>query len=410
MDWRKEPAIISLLLFCVLACSSCTDTRPFLRYRDPVLRGNPTGRPDGADVLTFYVLGDWGTGNANQQAVADALSKNLRTVPPGRQVRPFVLELGDNAYQHGLATGWDNPEVVERLRATFGDVYSEVKYQDKDVTFHVVAGNHDHAGKAGGKKAHGDVIHQETTAERIYPNWEYYPIDPARNSDTDDQKNYDDLLNENILDVTIPQVISIDGGDKLLDVFAIDSQVFLDLYDRKETALISKHWQHLQQLVSRSTAPWKMLIGHHPVKSHGKHGGFRKAFWWIPPMVLATLVDKFFYKRIQDLDNPAYGRFRKEMTAFMQRNKIPFYLAGHEHNLQMIEIEPDHYQVVSGSAGKLSAVSHGDDSFFSQTAFGFARFDMTETEVWIEFLKVATESGEMSSSGLFKVAMPEGSK
>ena len=58
--------------------------------------------PDGPDVLTFYALGDWGTGDASQRRVGKALAIELDSLAPGRRVAPFVLGLGDNVYQKGL--------------------------------------------------------------------------------------------------------------------------------------------------------------------------------------------------------------------------------------------------------------------------------------------------------------------
>lgn len=381
---------------------SCSDTQPFLRKlsdRDLVQPGDPAQRPNHSSVATFYVLGDWGTGDEKQRAVAQALKKNVAELPADRIHPPFVLELGDNVYEDGLKEGWNNPLTTNLLHKTFGKIYSEVKYNDRELVYHLVPGNHDYAGRAGGKQGWGDVIHQETTAEALYPNWRYYPIDPAKNSDANDSTNYAQLKGESIFALTIPQKVST-PMDNLVGVYTIDTQVMLEIYQKNDAELLQKHWQTLETLLNENAA-WKLIIGHHPVKSHGKHGGFRTAIWWLPPITLFTIVDKLFIKRLQDLDNPNYQRFRRDLMALMKKHDAAFYLAGHEHNLQFLEIDRERFQIISGSAGKLSPVTHKDDTIFSHEAFGFARFDVTANECWIEFFEAAPEG--YRSNALYKI-------
>jgi hypothetical protein len=390
-----------MLLFAMSV--GCSDTKPFLRRlsdTDFVQPGNPAQRPNDDEVLTFYVLGDWGTGDDNQRAVANALKKNVAEIPAGRSQQPFVLELGDNVYEDGLQEGWNNPASTQLLRKTFGDIYSEVKYDGRELTYHVVPGNHDYAGQAIGKHGWGDIIHQETTAEAMYPNWRYYPIDPALNSDSNDSTNYVQLKEENIFALTIPEKAPTSGED-LIGVYAIDTQVILEIYQKDDSELLQKHWQALENLLSEDK-PWKIIFGHHPVKSHGKHAGFRTAIWWIPPITLVTIIDKLFYKRLQDLDNPSYREFQRDFIALMKKHDVAFYLAGHEHNLQFLEIDDERFQIISGSSGKLSPVTHKDDTIFSHQAFGFARFDITNDELWIEFFEAAADG--YRSNGLFKIS------
>jgi hypothetical protein len=381
---------------------SCSDTQPFLRKlsdRDLVQPGDPAQRPNHSEVATFYVLGDWGTGDDNQRTVAHALKKNVAELPAERTHPPFVLELGDNIYEVGLKAGWNHFLTTQLLHDTFGEIYSEVKYNGRELIYHLVPGNHDHAGRAGGKHGWGDVIHQETTAEALYPNWRYYPVDPAKNSDANDSTNYAQLKEENILALTIPEKVQT-PAQNLVKILALDTQVMLEIYQKNDAELLQKHWQTLESLL-RGNAEWKIIIGHHPVKSHGKHGGFRTAIWWVPPLTLFTIVDKLFIKRLQDLDNPNYQRFRKDLIALMKKHGVAFYLAGHEHNLQFLEIDNAHFQIISGSAGKLSPVTHKDDTIFSHAAFGFARFDVTEDEFWIEFFEALPEG--YRSNALYKI-------
>ena len=59
---------------------------------------NPDGRPNHPQVITFYALGDWGTGDNRQIAVDKALKEDialLESREEKRRLLPFVLGLGN---------------------------------------------------------------------------------------------------------------------------------------------------------------------------------------------------------------------------------------------------------------------------------------------------------------------------
>ncbi|RMF56394.1 MAG: hypothetical protein D6743_20335 [Calditrichaeota bacterium] len=386
---------------------ACSDNKPFIRVPGPDDRLQlvpRTQRPVQPDVLTFYVLGDWGTGDENQRHVAQALQQDVQDLPPGKTVRPFVLELGDNVYEKGLPQGWNNPEALRLLDETFGRVYTGIKYGDLPLLFHIVPGNHDYAGAAGGKEGYGDVLLQETVAEeRFRSSWRYYPINPAINRDTNDSTDYVRLKAANIFDLAVPERVH-SGASHLLNIVALDTQVMLELYDKKDSTRIKRNWSKLDSLLNTPSA-WSMIIGHHPIRTHGWHGGFRTAFWYlpVPPTILFTLIDKLFLRRLQDLDHPAYRAFRRDLAAIMKKHDVTFYLAGHEHNLQFLRLDSLHFQLVSGSAAKRSSVTHKRDTIFSQAARGFVRFDVTEKEMWLEFIPVDPRTSTSRSAAVFRL-------
>ncbi|MFQ5676216.1 MAG: metallophosphoesterase, partial [bacterium] len=303
---RKVCFLLALLLL-----SACSDSRPFLKKNlagESLQLAERSQRPDHDEVLTFYALGDWGTGKDGQKAVAAALKNDVAKIPAGRKAAPFVLELGDNVYENGLPSGWNNPNTMRLLEQTFGKVYSDVKYDGNTITFHIIPGNHDYDDRAGHGEGFGDVIHQETTAENKYPFWKYYPIDPAKNSDINDETNYRSLAEDNIFELTIPEKLSVNANGKI-SIIAIDTQVLLQLYQKNDLENLRTHLAKLETLLE-DNASWKFIIGHHPIRSHGKHGGFRTAIWWVPPIILATIVDKLFIKPLKDLDSAANRRFQ----------------------------------------------------------------------------------------------------
>lgn len=378
----------------------CSDTAPFVNTDLPT---EPRSRPQGADVVTFFALGDWGTGGAEQRRVAEALAHEVGTIPPGRKIRPFVVGLGDNVYPNGLPRGWDShPEALAALQQTFGDVYKNLRYQGELIDVHVVPGNHDHAGRSGGQGDIGDVLHQETTGEGAFPNFHYYPLHVDAVADSNDSTEYAGLATASIFDAARPQAIPVTSPH--IAMVGLDTQVLLDAYVRNDGERIRAYWRTVDRLFeAASDASWKMLLGHHPVESFGTHGGFRVWWWWVPPITIVTLVDKLLVKRLQDLDHPANRRFQEDLLERLERHDAQWYLAGHEHNLQFLQIGANRYHIISGSAGKSSPVSHGDATLFSHDTYGFIRFDVSHDRCWVEFFEVNTRDGSYGATGQFCV-------
>ncbi|MFQ5823285.1 MAG: metallophosphoesterase [bacterium] len=409
---------IKILILSIMLLQACSDTKPFIRK---ILQGDPNQRPNNPEVITFYALGDWGTGNKHQEAVAEALRENVSKIPKGRKISPLVLGLGDNIYSKGLPEGWNNPKVHQLLEKTFGQIYKDVQYEGRELVYYMIPGNHDHGGKPGGKNGWGDVIQQETMAEKLYePYWRYYPIDPAKNADTNDSTDYHTLKEQDIFSLTLPEQININES-KTIAIVAIDTQVLLKLYSQKDFKMVRRHWERLESLLEEEV-DLKIVIGHHPLKSHGRHGGFRPLVewtwsgttgfikpWWIRPLTfiwlpfLSTSIDKLFLKLNQDLDNSAYKHFQHDLIQLMNLYNVKIYLSGHEHSLQFLMIDNNHFQIISGSAGKLSPVTHKNDTLFSHTSPGFVRFDITTNEIWVEFFQVDIKSSSYQSSALFKI-------
>ena len=93
--------------------------------------GSTTPQP-----LTFLALGDWGrqnTGTNDQISVAAGMAAAATSLSPA-----FVVSVGDNFYQNGLATDTD-----PLFTTDFTNVYSAASLQ---LPWHVALGNHDYYG------------------------------------------------------------------------------------------------------------------------------------------------------------------------------------------------------------------------------------------------------------------------
>ena len=396
--------------------------------------------PDHKHMITFYALGDWGTGEAGQAAVAKALQEDLgRAFPRGneRDIPPFVLGLGDNFYPYGLPDqDWlevrsatdvscqDAPveDVQCHIYQKFGKMYQDVRYGANHVNFHVVPGNHDY-GRAFPQEQWpykgNNVIHQETTAEAMYNWFKYYPMQhdniplfriierksPHKThiADTNDRQEYEALHGQDKYEIALPQKLDIPNLKDVI-IVAIDTQMILDLYDEeskkefrqdyvKELFKAEAYQKRLDALLSEN-AQWKIVIGHHPLKSFGPHGYQSQKFLG---KIIAEITE-------QDLGDDAYQRFIEDFTTLFKKQKVNFYIAGHDHNLQFLDLGDFLYQCISGSASKMSDISILDQDYYfaSGNELGFMRFDLDviEHNSWVQIFGVNTAAAPGASPSI----------
>jgi hypothetical protein len=165
----------------------------------------------GASETRFVVIGDFGTGAAEQFAVANALAAFESKAPAD-----FGLTVGDNFYPMGVHSVTD-----KRWQAEL-----EKPYGSLGIEFYPTFGNHDWDGWLLGS----------LTAEREYSSlsktWE---------------------MPSNFYRCT--------AG--LVEVFALDT-------DRRASQ--SEQFAWLTAALDTSQALWKVVFGHHPIFSGGEHG------------------------------------------------------------------------------------------------------------------------------------------
>jgi len=128
---------------------------------------------------------------------------------------------------------------------------------------------------------------------------------------------------------------------------ASDAQFFV----LDTTALSVAQLEWLDRELRRSRARWRIVIGHHPIRSHGRYGDNE------------TMV-----KRLLPL----------------LKGRADLYLAGHEHDLQVLEPEDGVYFVISGAGGmSIRPTEPGPRTRFAASTFGF-----TVLEIEAEQLRV----------------------
>jgi len=115
-------------------------------------------------------------------------------------------------------------------------------------------------------------------------------------------------------------------------------------------------WQRqlswLRTLLARSTAPWKVVVGHHPIYSSGFYG-----------------------------NDPG---LRARLSALMQRHGVQLYINGHEHNYERsVPIDGITYLVVGGGGASLRPVLATAQTARASSVHSFAELEAGPRELTI---------------------------
>jgi len=226
-------------------------------------------------MIEFIILGDMGSGEPSQYSVAKQMKKKIKNN------NMFICGLGDNIYECGVSSVND-----EQFNTKF-----ELPYKDINIPFYMCLGNHDYG----------------------YSNKCLVPKENAFN-----QIRYSHYSDKWIMPKRYYTFSKKDGKTKI-DFFVLDTN--LEFYDDKEN---EKQKNDMIDSINKSDGDWKIVYGHHTLRSVGGHGN----------------AEDIFEDFMKDL-------FRK----------APFdvYMCGHDHNKQVINMKIDNKPlllIVCGTGGK----------------------------------------------------------
>jgi len=270
---RRLPAAVVLSLSALLISSV------------PTGHAAPSTRP-----LSFLVLGDWGRdGDQHQRDVAQQMGRVAAETDAA-----FVVSTGDNFYGKGVTS-----TSASQWETSFENIYSHASLQ---VPWYAVLGNHDHKGDPSA----------EVEYSKVSKRWRM----PSR---------------------WFNQPFKLPGGGSA-EFFFLDTQSFVEggRHDRKhsDAGLQSKAAQlsWLESGLASSKADWKIVVGHHPVYSEGKHG-----------------------------DTPELIR---DVKPLLERYGVQVYMNGHDHDMQHIVVNGVAY-LTSGAGSKTRPTRSGPNTRFS---------------------------------------------
>lgn len=309
-------------------------------------------------IQRLYLVGDAGQLLDGHHPVCDYLKQHVNWDDSNN----VLVYLGDNIYPHGMPP--DGASDVDEARKILDYQISVVAGKRSRAFF--VPGNHDwKQGKAGGWE---QLKNEEAYIHSLaMPNVELLPSGGC------------------------PGPVAVPLGDKVVLV-CMDSQWWLqDDKDRPglQSACDCKDEKSvingLKDIVSLYPDKLIVLAMHHPLYTHGEHGGYytikQHIFpltdlapgLWIPLPVIGSIypISRGVFGNVQDTRNPKYKVLREQVEDIIRGHNNIVHVAGHEHTLQLLQHDSVYY-VVSGAGSKDSRVKMGSNSLMAKEEMGFA--------------------------------------
>jgi tartrate-resistant acid phosphatase type 5 len=281
-----------------------------------------------AQALDFLVVGDWGRNGTNHQREVAAQMAKTAENGGGR----CVLSVGDNFYEDGVQSTSD-----PQWRTSYEDIYSARSLQ---IPWYVALGNHDYRG----------VPQAQIDYAKTSPRWRM----PSRY-----------------------YKVSGSGMDAPhLDLFVIDTSPLVNKYRENVHTVIAENvasqdvsaqLRWLDEQLGKSTAEWKLVIGHHTIYSGGSgHGDTPETEALIDPL--------------------------------LRKHRVQAYINGHDHDLQHIRRNGVDY-ICCGAGSEVRPVQAIEGTLFCQSQSGFAAMRSDPEALTVEFR-------DFTGASLYRASIP----
>lgn len=269
----------------------------------------PRAAHAGDGELSFLVVGDWGDpAAAAQRAVAAAMAGVAADVGSD-----FVISTGDNFYHGGVGSITDS-----RWRDAYESVYSAPSLQ---TPWYVILGNHDYEGSPRAEIAYS----RESTRWRM----------PARYWREDMALQGATRITFFFLDTTpITRLSGLRDAVPQADFGARDQVMWLE------------------RNLANCTSDWKIVVGHHPILSSGRHG--------------------------------ASAALAHHVRPLLERYGVQAYFNGHDHDLEHLQAGGVDY-ICSGAGSESRSVQRVPESRFALAQTGFAACTLTPHALHLRF-------------------------
>ncbi|HEY8918194.1 MAG TPA: BamA/TamA family outer membrane protein [Chitinophaga sp.] len=295
--------------------------------------------------------------------VVDAVRKQFNM----QDARNTVLYLGDNVYPYGLP---DETAPRYPLSKEILDYQVNlVRNQAAQAIF--VPGNHDWAkGKPNGWET---ILNEQQYVDgQQLPNVRFLPQDGCPGP-------VEVRISDNVT------LIVMDSEWWLFPYAKPGANSACDCKDKVEVMAA------LHDIVNRNAGKLLVFATHHPLRSHGIHGGYYtikqhifpftdlKPSLYIPLPVIGSIypLARGVFGSIQDLPHPEYQQMVKGIEEAFKGHGPSVFVAGHDHALQLLQDGQDYY-VVSGSGAKQDRVKMGKNSKFATFGNGFSALELMQ--------------------------------
>lgn len=365
--------IFSLLY--VLAIANCSHTKPY--YRGEANSSAKISIDENAVKQRILLIGDAGAPKDREPSLL--LLRKWAEKSPAKTVALF---LGDNIYPDGLPPEGDpgRKEAERHLNVQI----EAVQHTGAREIF--IPGNHDWA--KGRPEGLEHLNNEEAYVNARLPGDEsFLPHGGCPG----------------------PVKVDLDG----VRLIILDTHWWIQL-ENKPAALCPQGdkdsiIRELKALIDSAGEREVIIAAHHPLATHGPHGGFfswkdhlfpltnLKSWLWVPLPIIGSLYPLgrwYVVKSDQDIVGTNYREMIKRISAALAENRPLIYAAGHDHNLQVLEMNAGaKYMLISGAGleSKITEVGHGDNTLFAHAHTGFMAVDFMKDD---RVLLRALEPGE----------------
>ena len=268
------------------------------------------------DVIKFVAVGDTGKGNDGQKQVGAAIA----TFCASRGC-DFVQLLGDNIYESGISSPSDS-----QMQDKF-----EIPYAQIDLPFWVVLGNHDYGGNGLGNefgKGQNEVDYTALSTKWKLPSAYWH------------------------------------RSDKRTEFFALDTNMIMWNLSGNQAADV-RGW------LEASTATWKIVLGHHPYLSNGKHGNAGN------------------YDGLPSIVPIASGKNVKDFMEAVVCGRADVYICGHDHDRQWLTGTCQGTELmISGAGASVTGLEGSNPTHFEKDTLGFLYVTIIDRTLTGEFVDV----------------------
>lgn len=312
----------------------------------------------------IFLIGD--TGNISRHkpdAVLETMKAHI-----SREQDSAIVFLGDNIYPRGL------PPKGHLLRKEAEDTLNAYKESLKNYHGKVIfiSGNHDW--NKGRKDGYEYVLRQEKYLEDLFGKNVFLPSNGCPG----------------------PAVVQI---NKEICLVLINTQWWLQPGFKPigpqygcRVASENDFFDDLVKILDDNSHKRIIVAGHSPVYSYAIHGGrykFRHHLFpftiyhqkaYVPLPFIGSILPLYrkYFGAKEDIAHPRYRNLRNRLKAIFKNYPGLIYAAGHEHNLQHITKNDNHF-IISGAGSKLKYVlQEGKNLMFGIKAKGFFKLRCEE--------------------------------
>jgi hypothetical protein len=315
-------------------------------------------------VTRIVLVGDGGQFTNGRHPVVDAIRSRIPL-----DSKTVLLFLGDNVYKVGLP---DDEVLTYSMARSVLDTQLSLANNTK-ARLYMIPGNHDwNNGSSNGI----ETILREQSYVNILgkDNVRFFPENGCGG----------------------PVEIQINDETVLI---VIDSQWWIHPYDKpgiesdcpfKTTDEILLQ---LEDILNRNYKKLVILATHHPFKSNGVHGGYFglkqhifpftdvKKNLYIPLPIIGSIypIARSVFGTPQDLKHPTYTNMVLDIEKVAKTHPNLIFVAGHEHNLQLLK-DSNYYYFVTGSGSKKTRVNKSRKSLFVAEEQGFATLEISKSK------------------------------